>query len=123
MPVGHIWKFDLEEYEIRSFGMKFNFSKIRIEPVMLNFLATTENIRIFFDWNAVKLNFLATTENTRNKIRMTELQLRESGRKNSGKLLFEISEILVKNTRVELSYLDIGDRVITKEHRNSAELE
>ena len=22
VPVGHIWKFDLEEYEIRSFGMK-----------------------------------------------------------------------------------------------------
>ena len=37
VPVGHIWKFDLEEYEIRSFVMKFNFSKIRIEPVMLNF--------------------------------------------------------------------------------------
>ena len=103
VPVGNIWKFDLEEYEIRSFGMKFNFSKIRIEPVMLNFLATTENIR--------------------NKRRTTKSQLRESGRKNSGKLLFAISEILVKNTRVELSYLDIGDRVITKEHRNSAEPE
>ena len=89
MPVGHIWKFDLEEYEIRSFGMKFNFS----------------------------------TENIRNKIRTTELQKRESDRKNSGKLLFAISEILVKNTRAELSYLDIGDRVITKEHRNSAERE
>ena len=61
MPVGHIWKFDLEDNEIRSFGMKFNFSKIRIEPVMLNFLATIENIR--------------------NKIRTTELQLREIGRK------------------------------------------
>ena len=43
MPVGHIWKFDLDEYEIRGFGMKFNFSKIRIEPVMLSFVATTEN--------------------------------------------------------------------------------
>ena len=69
------------------------------------------------------LNFLATTENIRNKIETTESQLRESGRKNSGKLLFAISEILLKNTRVELSYLDIGDRVITKEHRNSAEPE
>ena len=103
MPVGHIWKFDLEEYEIRGFGMKFNFSKIRIEPVMLNFLATTENIK--------------------NKIRTTESQLRESDRKNSWKLLFAISEIIIKNTRVELSYLDIGDRVITKEDRNSAEPE
>ena len=103
MPVDHIWKFDLEEYELRSFGMKFNFSKVRIEPVMLNFLATTENIR--------------------NKIRTTESQLRESGRKNSGKLLFAISEILVKNTRVELSYLDIGDRVIKRADRNPTEPE
>ena len=45
MPVGHIWKFDLEKYEKRNFGVKCNFSKIRIEPVMLNFLATTENLR------------------------------------------------------------------------------
>ena len=34
VPVGHYWKFDLEEYELRNFGRKFNFSKIRIEPVM-----------------------------------------------------------------------------------------
>ena len=27
VPVGHIWKFDLEEYEIRNFGMKFTFFK------------------------------------------------------------------------------------------------
>ena len=79
MPVGHIWKFDLEEYELRSFGMKFNFSKIRIEPVMLKFLATTENMR--------------------NKIRTTELKKRENDRKISGKLLFAISEILVKKTQ------------------------
>ena len=45
MPVGHIWKFDLEEYGQRNFGVKCNFSKIRIEPVMLNFLAKTENLR------------------------------------------------------------------------------
>ena len=45
VPVGHIWKFDLEEYEQRNFGVKCNFSKIRIEPVMLNFLAKTENLR------------------------------------------------------------------------------
>ena len=30
VPVGHIWKFDLEEHETRGFGMKFNFSKIRM---------------------------------------------------------------------------------------------
>ena len=45
MPVGHIWKFDLEEYELRNFGMKFNFSKIRIEPVLPNFIAKTEILR------------------------------------------------------------------------------
>ena len=45
VPVGHIWKFDLEHYEQRDFGVKWNFSKIRIEHVMLNFLATTENLR------------------------------------------------------------------------------
>ena len=28
-----------------NFGRKFNFSKFRMEPVMLNFLATTENVR------------------------------------------------------------------------------
>ena len=103
MPVGHIWKFDLEEYKIRSFGTNFNFSKIQTEPVMLNFLGTTENIR--------------------NKIRTTKLQLWENGRKNSGKLLFAISEILVKNTRVELSYLDIGDRVNNRADRNPTEPE
>ena len=45
MPVRHIWKFDLKQYEQRNFGVKCNFSKIRIEPVMLNFLATTKNFR------------------------------------------------------------------------------
>ena len=45
VPVGHIWKFDLEKHEQRNFGVKKSFSKIRIEPVMLNFCATTENFR------------------------------------------------------------------------------
>ena len=45
VPVGHIWKFDLEEHEIRKFGKKFNFSKFRMEPVMLNFLTKTKNLR------------------------------------------------------------------------------
>ena len=31
--------------KIRGFGMEFYFSKIRMEPVMLSFLATTENIK------------------------------------------------------------------------------
>ena len=25
VPVGHIWKFDLEEYKLRNFWMKCNF--------------------------------------------------------------------------------------------------
>ena len=67
MPVGHIWNFDLEEYELRNFGRKFNFSKIRMEPVMLNFLAKTENLRnrrseqpiyiIILNWTRVNLRW------------------------------------------------------------------
>ena len=83
--------------------MKFNFSKIRIEPVMLSFLATTENIKY--------------------KIRTTESQFARKGQKNSEKLLFAISEIIIRTTRVELSYLDIGHRVVTKEDRKSTEPE
>ena len=45
VPVGHIWNFDHEEYELRNFGVKRNFSKVLIGHVMLKFLATTENIR------------------------------------------------------------------------------
>ena len=45
MPFGHIWKFDLEKTFSLDFGVKCNFSKVRIEHVMLKFLATTENIR------------------------------------------------------------------------------
>ena len=41
----HIWKFDLEQRKRHDFGVKWNFSKIRIEHVMLRFLANTENIR------------------------------------------------------------------------------
>ena len=33
----------LRNTKIRGFGMEFYFSKIRMEPVMLSFLATTEN--------------------------------------------------------------------------------
>ena len=25
VPVSHFWKFDLEEYELRNFGVKLNF--------------------------------------------------------------------------------------------------
>ena len=36
----------LWDTKIRDFGVKFNFSKFRIEPVMLSFLAATENEKI-----------------------------------------------------------------------------
>ena len=74
MPVGHIWKFDLEEYELRNFGRKFNFSKIRIEPVMLNFLAKCEKLR---------KTRSERPDNNRGKV----VNL------SSGKLLFAISDI------------------------------
>ena len=44
VPVGHIWKFELEQREKHNFGVKWIFSKNRIEHFMLNFLATTENL-------------------------------------------------------------------------------
>ena len=95
VPVGHIRKFDLEQYEQRNFVVKSNFSKTRIEPVMLNFLATTANLR-----NA------RSEQPNYNRGKVVE--------KSSGKLLFAISSY--KNyTRVELSYPEIGNRTITKE--------
>ena len=45
MPVGHIWKFDVQKTFSPDFGVKCNFSKIRTEHVNVMFLATTENIR------------------------------------------------------------------------------
>ena len=85
MPVGHIWKFDLEKYEQRNFGVRCYFSKIRIEPVMLNFLAITENLR----------NAKRSEQPNYNRGKVVE--------KSSRKLLFAISKH--KNyTRVELSY-------------------
>ena len=85
MPVGHIWKFDLEEYELRNFGMKFNFSKIRIEPVMLNFLAKTENLR-----NA------RSEQPIYNRGKVLE--------KSSGKFLFAISRYKPNASRAVLSW-------------------
>ena len=95
MPVGHIWKFDLEQYEQCNFGVNYNFSKNLIEPVMLNFLATAENLR-----NA------RSEQPNYNRGKVVE--------KSSGKLLFAISRYK-NHTRVELSYPEIGDRTITKE--------
>ena len=62
----------LRNTNIRDFGVKFCFSKIRMESVMLSFLATTENIK--------------------REIRTTELTI--AGKLSniySGKLLFAIS--------------------------------
>ena len=57
---------------ISDFGVKFYFSNIRMEPVTLSFLATTENIK--------------------QEIRTTELTIAgELSNINSGKLLFAIS--------------------------------
>ena len=74
MPVGHIWKFDLEENKLRNFGMKFKFSKTRIELVMLNFLAKTKNL---------KNTRSERPDNNRGKV----------ANLSSGKLLFAISDI------------------------------
>ena len=95
MPVGHKWKFDLEKYERRNFGVKYNLSKIRIEPVMLDFLATTEKPR---NARGEQPNY--------NQGKVVE--------KSSGKLLFAISRYK-NHTRVELSYPEIGERTIAKE--------
>ena len=45
VPVGHMCKFFHEQYEQRNFGVKWNFSKIRIDPVMLIFLTTFKKLR------------------------------------------------------------------------------
>ena len=99
MPVGHIWKFDLEHYEQCNFGVKWKLSKIRIEPVMVNFLATTENLR-----------------NTRSE--QSNYNRGKVVKKRNGKLLFAIPRNK-NHTRVELSYPEIGDRTITKGEDNN----
>ena len=71
VPVVHIWKFDLEQYEQCNFGVKWNFSNIRIELVVLKFLATTENLR-----------------NTRSE--QSNYNRGKVIKKSSGKLLFAI---------------------------------
>ena len=84
MPVGHIWKFVHEEYGQRNFGVKCNFSKIRIEPVMLNFFEKTENL----------INTRSEPPNY-NRGKVVE--------KSSGKLLFAISRYISYASRAVLS--------------------
>ena len=47
------------------------------------------------------------------------MTIAKKGQKNSGKLLFAISEITIKTTRVELSYLDIGDSDYERRSKSS----
>ena len=88
----------LRNRKIRGFGMKFYFSKIRMKPVMLSFLATTEkkiqNNRMII---AGKLSNI-----------------------HSGKLLFAIS-IVENERRAVLS--DIGDKTNTRAEQDSTEPE
>ena len=69
------------------------------------------------------LSFLATTQNIKSKIRTTDSQFAGKGQKKQREIAIRNFRDYNKNTRVELSYLDIGDRVITKQDRNSAEPE
>ena len=78
MPVGHIGKFDLEEREIHGFRMNLYFSKIRMEPVMFSFLATTEN----------KAGTIATTEKIKDQNDRID---------NSGKVTEKQREIATSN--------------------------
>ena len=80
VPVGHIWKFDPEKYEHRNFGVKCNL----IEPVILNFLATTENLK-----NA------RSEQPNYNRGKVVE--------KSSGKLLFAIFRYKSHESRAVLS--------------------
>ena len=84
MPVGHIWKFDLERTFTLDFGVKCNCSKTRIVQVMLKFLATTENIR-------------------KNNIRRFELQSRESSQNWQREIAIRNFRYIIR-TRVELSH-------------------
>ena len=96
-PFGHIWKFDLEEYELRNFGVKCNFSKIRIGHVMLKFLATTKNIRK-----------IRSEQPIYNRGKVIE-------KKTAGNCYSQFPDI--NQTRVELSCPEIGEEVITKEEQ------
>ena len=82
----------LRDTNKRDFGVKFYFFKIRMEPVMLNFLATTENIK--------------------RKIRTTDLTI--AGKWSNiyiGKSPFAIS-IVENESRAVLS--DIGEKKNTR---------
>ena len=75
---------NFEEYELRNFGVKCKFSKIRIGHVKLKYLATTENIR---EIRSEQLNY--------NCGKVLE--------KSSGNLLFAISRYKSNASRAVLS--------------------
>ena len=72
-----------------------------MEPVMLNFLATTENIKYKKENNRITI-------------------AGKLSNKHSGKLLFAIS-VVENESRAVLS--DIGDRAITRANQDSTEPE
>ena len=71
VPVGHIWKLDLEQRKKRDFVWNLNFSKLELCMSCSSF---SQQLKI-----------------SENKNIRTELQSREGSRKSSGKLLFAIS--------------------------------
>ena len=79
------------KYGQRNCGVKCNFSKIRMEPVMLNFLAKTENLR-----------------NARSEL--PNYNRGKVVKKAAGKLLFAISRYKSNTTRAVLSW--IGSKAI-----------
>ena len=87
----------LRDTKIRDFRVKFYFSKFRMEPVIISFLAPTEN--------------------TSEKIRTTDITI-------AGKYLRKQREIAIRNfqiqnkTRVEPSYPEIGGEIITRKECN-----
>ena len=96
MPVGHIWKFDLEEYELRNFGRKFNFSKFRIEPSCSTF---SRKLKI------------SEIEDQNDQFTIAGKYLN----KTAGNCYSQFPEI--NQARVELSYPEIGEETIAKQER------
>ena len=75
VSVGHIWKFDLEKYGQRNFGVKCKFSKIQIEPVMLNLLAKTENLRNARSEPASEIQSRESSEKKQREITIRNFQI------------------------------------------------
>ena len=96
MPVSHIWKFDFEQRKKHDLGVKWNFSKIRIEHV--KFLATTENIKKIIPEEP-------------------ELQSRESSRKKRGNCYSQFPDIRLHESRAVLFETEVS-AIASKEEIN-----